>query len=273
MLDRYVAGELELDADWREDFGQYSKDGLRTVLEAERIFRSTTLDDWLEIARDFYQDATDTKRRPQLLEPEFVTFLGLNEKYGADEDWFRPEQFLNAVWVLGKDTNVDHATFEILPYYLEKGPCWKNYEGRSYDYFKIYRQREDDAFRKTVQLLREEIDAEARRQVPRTVANPHCRARCHMKRSPFAIYDFAVGVSHNKGGECWLSLKTCSEWAHMHTQTVRPAVDWLVKNGWLVELRAPRHGVGGAGLYRVVGHGEWIANHGSTTCVQVETSG
>src|SRR5207302_2499382 len=153
-FEKYASGELAVlpkyydgNGDCIHDFSQYSKEDIKAVVESERVFRETTLDEWLEMARDFYQDSTGTKRRPKLLEDEFITFLRLNEKYGADDKWFRPEQFLNAVWVLGKDTTIDHTTFETLPYYseVEGALTWISYQSKSYEQFRIYHRPTDTA--------------------------------------------------------------------------------------------------------------------------------
>lgn len=271
-IDQFVAGTLSsIPHPWAEFFVGYTKDEIKDAVAAERVFRAVTLDQWLEIARDFYQDSTGTTRRPKLLEDEFVAYLRLNAKYG-DRESFRPEQFLNAVWALGKDPKIDHATFESLPYCIEDwmttrpgdaelSLCWQTYLGHN-ELFKAYRlPNEDESYAR--------ISSADDDNTPITVASPNCKARCHMPKSQFAIYDFAVGISHKNDGECWLSRATCAKWARMHPQTVRTAIDWLVEHGWLTVVKAPRKGVGGQGQYRVVGHAEWIALRGSASCVQV----
>src|ERR1700730_305213 len=93
MLERYAdpKGEMsELPSPWYKIFSQYSKEDIREAVGSERVFRESTLDDWLEIARDFYQDATGTKRRPKLLEDEFVAYLRLEAKYGSGDNGFKP---------------------------------------------------------------------------------------------------------------------------------------------------------------------------------------
>jgi hypothetical protein len=268
-VERYALSELpELPWPWNEDrndLRQYSKDDIRAVIESERVFRATTLDEWLEIARDFYQDATGTNRRPKLLEDEFVTFLRLNAKYGADENWFRPEHFLNAVWVLGRDAAIDHATFESLPYYLEHGVSWQAYLSKSYKQFRKYMPPDDTA---GILGFGGEPEQSVESEPEATVAHPNCKARCHMGKFEFAVYDFAMGVSR-KEGTCWLSRNTVGKWTGgMHPQTARRCINWLVEHGWLVELKKPRAGVGGQGEYRVVEHDSWIENHSDASCLR-----
>jgi hypothetical protein len=271
-LERYATSDLPQPSRQDDDLriaSRYSKAEIKDAVAAERIFRSTTLDDWLEIARMFYGDATGTTRRPKLLEDEFVTFLRLNAKHGADDRLFRPEHFLNAVWSLGKDAEVDHATFETLPWWGDEdggGQCWQKYHSKAYDAFKVYHAPIEYEENNYVTIEREEESHDAPLKVP----SPNCRPRCHMQKSPAVLYDFAVGISHSKGGECWLSRDTSAKWANMHPQTFAKARDWLVANGWLVEIKAPRRGIGGQGQYRVVSHADWISAKGSAACIHVE---
>ena len=252
----------------QERCGGYSNDDIKAVIDSERVFRSTTLDDWLEISRDFYQDSTRTKRRPKLLEDEFVTFLRLDARYGNGDKWFEPEEFLNAVWILGKDATVDHETFEALPYYLDEGLCWRTYGGKAFEHFRKYRPPEMDNESFFVSFDFEQVTRAEPEPELQTVAHENCQARCHMGKFEFAVYDFAMGLSR-KSGECWLSRKTVGKWTGgMHPQTARKKIDWLVENGWLVEIKAPKAGVGGAGTYHVVDHAEWVSKRGDSACLR-----
>jgi hypothetical protein len=268
-LDRYTSGDvaaLPKDDYYDRFYSEFSKDDIKAVIESERIFRATTLDEWLEIARDFYQDATGTKGRPKLLEDEFVTFLRLAEKYGAHEE-FRPEQFLNAVWVLGKDATIDHATFESLPYYLEHGLSWHSYLSKAFGHFRAYRPENDLAG-----IISFGVEPEQSAEFePETEPHPNCQARCHMGQFEFAIHNYAMGLSR-KSGECWLSRDTTAKWTNTHPQTAKKKIDWLVEKGWLVIVKAPRAGRGGQGTYRVVDHDEWVSQHGASSCLRKPVS-
>jgi hypothetical protein len=273
-LERYASSDAAQPSRQDDDLriaSRYTKAEIKDAVAAERIFRLVTLDDWLEIARDFYQDSTGTKRRPKLLEDEFVTFLRLNDKHGSGEV-VRPEQFLNAVWMLGKDPQVDHATFETLPWWgtddnPHDGACWQKYLSKARDAFKVYWPPIE--YEESWQAAAAVLDVEEPHDEPVLVPSPNCRPRCHLPKSQFAIYDFAASLSAKNGGECWLSRETCAKWAHMHPQTVRTSIDWLIAHGWLIEVKAPRRGVGGQGQYRVVSHADWISAKGSASCVQI----
>jgi hypothetical protein len=286
-LDAYLAGRAKL-PDYMVESGYldgYSMEEIReAVVEARAqalthhiVTYDTTINDWLEIARDFYQDATGSSRRPQLLADEYLEYLRLVDKYGGTTDIHEhPEVFLNAVWRLGKDPDVDHARFNSLPW--DEAWGWPRYwSGATRQWVMEAEQKEVD--RGDVKPFitgiispeaREDHDhSRAAEPEPTSVPSPNCRARCHV-RKPFAIYDFAAALSAHHGGECWLSREVASKWcSDMDERTVRKYINWLVDNGWFVELKKPRPGVGGAGRYRVVSHGDWIKAHGDTTCVRV----
>lgn len=271
ILERFVMGEKDVrpTREWAlvwddvlmEDVRGYSNEEIKSVIDSERVFRATTLDDWLEIARDFYQGATGTKRRPKLLEDEFVAYLRLDVKYGTGRNGysdFEPEGFLNAVWMLGKDATVDHENFETLPYYVEEGgACWRDYSGKAFDHFRKYRPPEFDGEQVTVEP-----------EPPPTEPHPNCQARCHMGQFEFAIHDYAMGLSRKNNGECWLSRDTTAKWTGMHAQTAKAKIDWLVEHGWLAVIKAPKAGRGGQGTYLVLSHADWTAKFGTSGCLR-----
>jgi hypothetical protein len=118
-------------------------------------------------------------------------------------------------------------------------------------------------------VIRKKQKPEACEPRRETVAHPNCKPRTHMRSSAFKVYDFAMGVSGAGKQEIYLGLGKVGEWTKMSdNKTIRKAIDWLVGNGWLVEVKKPRKGIGGEGRYLVVMHDAWVAKHGSQGCIQ-----
>lgn len=91
-----------------------------------------------------------------------------------------------------------------------------------------------------------------------------CCERTHIGKY-YAIYDLARVMSHNKG-ECWLSEHVTSNHCGISRDQARYGIQWLVDNGWLQVVVAPRHGK--RGVYRPVKHSSWTAEHGWTACMK-----
>ncbi len=116
--------------------------------------------------------------------------------------------------------------------------------------------------------LRKVVQA-ARRKKKNLVPSRYCTGRIHIGGACFKVYDFATAISRKSDGECWLSWRTAAKWCGINKETAGLAVSWLVKNGWLVELVAPKFGREGKGHYRVVDHGAWVRAHDASGCVLV----
>jgi hypothetical protein len=239
------------------NYSDVDRNWLRLTVDSECANRLTTVEEWVEIARDWYADFTKTKRKPQLVLEEDIDWIKGQRIY---RDW-TPDGFLNAVWFLSQDRTVDHSAFEAMPYFYRSG------------YEDAFGGDVEAAEKRTwVHYVRKFTKHVAEHEA--TVPSPNCVPRCHIKLgSAFAVYDFATAVSRKTGGECWLSLRAAAKWCGLSDlRTIRIAIDWLVANGWLEELEAPRAGVGGQGRYRVVEHEEWMAKFSNGFCVRINAS-
>lgn len=275
-FDAYLSGEGKKPIYLDGFLDGYSKEEIKEAVELGRaqwvsddIVQATTLDEWLEIARDFYQDASGSKRRPQLLDNDFLAMLKLEEKYqegGTTILTSEPELFLNAVLLLAKDPDLDHERFNSLPWVDWGWPRYINKARRDW----YAKEPKDDSNDGLGPCLEAEEDHSEEEPKPRTVPDENCQARIHMKASAFAIYNFARGLCGKENTKtCWLSGRITAMWSGVTDRaTVKKWIHWLVENGWLIELKAPTSGVGGAGQYSVVEHADWIQKRGTGSCIQ-----
>jgi hypothetical protein len=245
------------------DLNKFSKEDIAACVQSERIFRETTIDEWLEIARDYYQDATGTKRRPKLFKNWIAEHW--REHWTPLNRHFDPELMLNAVWLFGKDKMIDHAAFEEMVYSdLDGDPSWAKYERKADE--QIYGvETFVRLFPGEKIVIERELQPATKQALP---ASENCRARTHMRATSFSVYDFAMGLTKGEGGKCWLSRNTTAKWCGIHQQTVRTAIDDLIAEGWLIETRKPKPGVGGEGHYEVVIHADWIEKKGDDFCLR-----
>jgi hypothetical protein len=211
--------------------------------------KSVSFAHMVEVGRELYESVHG--RRVQLIAPHIMKFFAEQEEMGNTRSVSQVpmDEFIGAVFEVANDKNIDHATFD------------------SMEFFDAYGDHEDELrFQNYICKYLEAMEAlEEREALP---AHENCPARVHIPYKYFAVYDHAVAVSRGRaGGICWLSPRVLGNWCRdLYRPVARRGIGWLVSNGWLVELVAPKVGREGRGRYEVVLHDEWVANHGTKEC-------
>lgn len=107
------------------------------------------------------------------------------------------------------------------------------------------------------------VDAGELRKRHEVGVSRFCQERTHIGKY-FGVWHFAKGTSMGTG-TCWLSEQVVADHCGLTHDTAGRAVDWLVVQGWLEVVVAPRPGK--RGTYRPIDHKEWVERQGYGQCL------